>query len=79
MKRLNSDFPIGKLTRIKDTLPPPEKLVVPEDTIKVTLFLSKASVEFFKHKAVQHRTKYQKMIRQLVDRYAAQYAEGSRQ
>jgi len=77
MKRAkaDADFPVGKLTRIKDVLPPPEKLVIPEDTIKVTLMLSKSSVKFFKHQAVQHRTKYQKMIRQLVDRYAQQYLE----
>ena len=69
-----ADFPIGKLTRVKDFLPPPEQLVMPEDTIKVTLLLSKASVSFFKRQAAQHRTKYQKMIRTLVDRYAAQYS-----
>ena len=70
-----SDFPVGKLTRIKDILPPPDKLVIPEDTVKVTLFLSKASVRFFKQKATQHRTKYQRMIRELVDRYTRQYAD----
>jgi len=74
-RTLDPDMPIGKLTRINDFLPPPEKLVLPEDTIKVTLLLSKSSVRFFKHKAAQHRTKYQKMIRQLVDKYAQQYAE----
>ena len=67
-------FPIGKLTRIKDILPPPEKLVVPEDTIKVTLLLSRASIRFFKQKAAQHRTKYQRMLRELVDRYAEQFS-----
>ncbi len=70
-----TDFPIGKLTRIKDMLPPPERLVVPEETVKVTLLLSKASVRFFKHQAAQHRTKYQRMLRELVDRYAEQYSK----
>ena len=70
-----SDFPIGRLTRIKDVLPPPEKLVVPEDTIKVTLLLSKSSIQFFKQKAAQHRTKYQRMLRELVDRYAEQFSK----
>lgn len=74
-KTTNGDFPLGKVTRVKDFLPSPDKLVVPEDTVKVTLFLSKASVKFFKGKAVQHRTKYQRMIRELVDRYAEQYSE----
>ncbi len=74
-KMHDGDMPIGKLTRIKDVLPPPEKLVIPEQTVKVTLFLSKASVKFFKDKAAQHRTKYQRMIRELVDRYTREYSK----
>ena len=69
------DFPVGKLTRMKDTLPPPDQLVIPEVTIKVTLLLSQSSVKFFKRQAAQHRTKYQKMIRRLVDRYTEQYSK----
>lgn len=69
------NMPIGKLTRIKDVLPPPEALVVPEQTVKVTLLLSKASIRFFKDKAALHRTKYQRMIRELVDRYAQEYSK----
>ena len=71
----DADFPIGKLTRIKDVLPPPEQLVVPEETIKVTLLLSKSSIRFFKQQAAQHRTKYQRMLRELVDRYAKQFSK----
>ncbi len=70
----NSNKPIGKMTRIDDFLPPPEKLVIPEETIKVTLSLKKSSVAFFKHEAERHHTKYQRMIRELVDRYTARYA-----
>ena len=70
-----ADFPIGQLTRIKDILPPPEKLVVPEETIKVTLLLSKSSIRFFKQQAAQHRTKYQRMLRALVDRYTEQFSK----
>ena len=72
---VDSDYPIGRLTRIHDVLPPPEKLVVPEDTMKVTLLLSKSSVRFFKQKAAQHRTKYQRMLRELVDRYTEQFSK----
>ena len=71
----DADFPIGRLTRIKDVLPPPEQLVVPEETIKVTLLLSKSSIRFFKQQAAQHRTKYQRMLRALVDRYAKQFSK----
>ena len=70
-----TDFPIGKLTRIKDILPPPEQLVVPEETIKVTLLLSKSSIRFFKQQAARHRTKYQRMLRELVDRYTEQFSK----
>ena len=74
-RAIEADFPIGKLMRIKDILPPPEKLVVPEETIKVTLLLSKSSIRFFKQKAAQHRTKYQRMLRELVDRYTEQFSK----
>jgi len=66
-------MPIGKLTKVKDFLPPPDSLVIQEETVKVTIALKKASVEFFKHEAGKHHTKYQKMIRELLDRYASQY------
>ena len=66
-------MPQGKLTRIKDFLPPPDKLIFTEETVKVTLSLKKSSVEFFKRKAEEYHTKYQKMIRELVDRYASRY------
>ena len=50
-------------------MPPPAELVYKEDTIKVTLGLSRRSVEFFKEQAKQHETQYQKMIRRLLDLY----------
>lgn len=75
-KMINSDMPVGKLTRIKDFLPPPAELVIPEETIKITISLKKSSVEFFKRQAHRYHTKYQRMIRELVDRYAMQYSKG---
>ncbi len=74
-RKVEHDLPVGKLTRTRDVLPSPEQLILPEDAVKVTLLLSRSSVEFFKHKAERHRTKYQRMIRALVDRYAKQYSE----
>ncbi|MFH1191227.1 MAG: CopG family transcriptional regulator [Candidatus Omnitrophota bacterium] len=58
----------------KDFLPPPEKLIFPEETVKITLILKKSSVDFFKKKASQQHTKYQKMIREVVDRYTKHYS-----
>lgn len=68
------DMPVGKLSRVKDFLPTPAELVSPERTVKITIALKKQSVEFFKHKAEQYHTKYQKMIRELLDKYAMQYS-----
>lgn len=75
-RMINSDMPIGKLTRIKDFLPSPAELAIPEDTTKITISLKKSSVEFFKRQAQRYHTKYQRMIRELVDRYAMQYPKG---
>jgi len=46
-----------------------------EDTVKVTIALSKSSVEFFKEQAAKHQVSYQKMIRRLLDEYAARFGE----
>jgi predicted DNA binding CopG/RHH family protein len=43
--------------------------------VKVTLALSKRSVEFFKSQAEKHNTQYQRMIRRLLDAYAEHHAE----
>ena len=72
-KTISTDKPVGKLTRVKDFLPPPSELVAREDTVKVTLALSKESVEFFKDKAKKNRVPYQRMIRNLVDQYVGQH------
>lgn len=69
-----SDEPIGKLKLIKDFLPPPEELAFKEEPVKVTMVLSKSSVQFFKKTARKHHTPYQKIIRTLLDAYVAQYA-----
>ena len=74
IKKNDVDMPVGKLTRVKDFLPPPDKLVMPQKTVKVTILLNKSSVDFFKDQANKHKTKYQKMIRNLIDQYAMRYA-----
>lgn len=64
-----SDEPIGDVEIVADTLPSPEELAFREDTVKVTISLSRSSVEFFKDEAKKHGTAYQKMIRRLLDVY----------
>ena len=62
---------IGRIgAPIKDFLPPPDKLVLRESNVKVTLSLSQRSVDFFKREAVKQRVPYQRMIRAFLDAYA---------
>ncbi len=65
--------PIGKIKIVADFLPSPDDLVMKEESIKVTLLLSKASVDYFKAIAEKKHTHYQKMIRILLDKYASHY------
>lgn len=67
--------PMGRLRVVDDLLPPPEELVLKEDTIKVTIALKRSNIEFFKQQAKKNKTSYQKMIRQLIDKYVSHYQE----
>ena len=67
-----TEEPMGELRIIKDFLPKPEELALKEENIKITISLNKSSIEFFKKKAKEQRTSYQKMIRRLIDWYASQ-------
>ncbi len=66
-----TDEPIGKVRVVRDFLPSPEELALKDETVKVTIALSKTSVEFFKKEAQKYNTQYQKMIRRLLDEYTA--------
>ena len=70
-----TDEPLGDLKVIPDFLPVPEELVFQDDTVKVTITLSRSSVEFFKREAKKHRTQYQKMIRRLLDVYTQKHQQ----
>lgn len=67
--------PIGEVKVVADFLPPPEELAFREETIKVTIALSRTSVEFFKQEAEKHHVPYQKMIRRLLDEYALHHSD----
>ena len=66
-----ADEPMGKVMVIPDSLLSPEELALKNETVKVTIALSKTSVDFFKKEAKKYNTPYQKMIRRLLDEYAA--------
>jgi hypothetical protein len=61
---------IGDVRIVKDFLPLPSQLVLRDDNVKVTLSLSRRSINFFKREAKKQHVPYQKMIRALVDGYA---------
>ncbi|MFC1831756.1 CopG family transcriptional regulator [Thermodesulfobacteriota bacterium] len=66
-----TDEPMGKVKVIPDFLPSPQELALKDETVKITISLSKTSVDFFKNEAKKYNTQYQKMIRRLLDEYAA--------
>jgi len=72
-----TDEPIGKLKIVPDFLPTPEELAFREEGVKVTLALSKKSVDFFKSEASKHQTQYQRMIRRLLDSYVETHEEAA--
>lgn len=58
---------------MNDFMPSPDELVATDDKVKVTISLTRDSVEFFKEIASKNNTNYQKMIRTLLDAYVAHY------
>jgi hypothetical protein len=69
-----TDEPLGDLKVVPDFLPRPEDLIFRDEGVKVTIALSKRSVEFFKNEARKHNTQYQRMIRRLLDAYAEHHS-----
>jgi predicted DNA binding CopG/RHH family protein len=61
--------PLGEIKVIADFLPSPAELAFNEEGVKITLALSKKSIEFFKTEAAKNNTQYQRMIRRLLDAY----------
>jgi predicted DNA binding CopG/RHH family protein len=65
--------PLGKHQVVEDFLPTPDQLAFKDDQVKVTISLNKSSVDFFKKEAKKRNTQYQRMIRGLLDIYAARF------
>ena len=61
---------------IADFLPPPDQLVLKEETVRITLNLNKKSVDFFKLRAKENGISYQRMIRKVLDIYAERFSHG---
>ncbi len=71
-----TDEPLGDLKVMPDFLPSPERLAFREEMVKVTITLSKRSIDFFKSEANKHHTQYQRMIRRLIDAYVETQEKG---
>ena len=69
-----TDEPHGRLKVVPDFLPRPEDLIFRDEGVKVTIALSKRSVDLFKGEARKHNTQYQRMIRRLLDAYAEHHS-----
>ncbi len=65
---------LGKIEVVADFLPAPAELALRDDGVKVTLALSRKSVDFFKSEASKHSTQYQRMIRRLLDVYVGAHS-----
>lgn len=70
-----TDEPIGEPRVVRDFLPSPEELAFREEDVKITITLSKKSVDFFKAEAAKCDTQYQRMIRRLLDAYVEVHAD----
>lgn len=66
---------LGKIKIVDDFLPRPEDLVFKDENVKITLSLNKSTVDFFKKQARKNHSRYQKMIRTLLDRYTEHYRQ----
>jgi predicted DNA binding CopG/RHH family protein len=55
----------------KEFLPSPEELT--QKTVKISVILTNECVEYFKQEAKKHNSKYQTMIRNLLDKYVQHY------
>ncbi len=63
--------PIDEFEIMEDFLPSPENLVKKEDNVRVTINLNRSSINYFKKLADSSHTKYQRIIRNLLDYYAS--------
>ena len=64
------NIPVEKISRAVKRMPHPIGLVPSEKKGLVTIYLNKATVSYFKKEANKYSTKYQRMMRAVLDRYA---------
>ncbi len=73
-KTKDKNKPIGKLRPVQDFLPCPQELAKSDHRIKITIELDETTVSFFKKEAEIQNTKYQRMMREILNCYARKFA-----
>lgn len=71
--RKNRDWenlPIEKINQTAKKMGYPIGLVASEKKVLVTIYLNKFTIDFFKKEANRYHTKYQRMMRTVLDLYA---------
>ena len=72
-RKIDPDMPSKNWREIPDFLPPPHELAKAKTTVIVTIGLDAETIAFFKKQAKKKGAKYQKMIREVLDRYVNHY------
>ena len=75
-KIIDPDMPSDNWVEIPNFLPPPEELAKAK-TVVVTIGLDAETIAFFKKQAKKRGAKYQKMIREVLSRYANHYKKAA--
>ena len=70
------DMPSENSFEIPDFLPPPHELAKAKIVV-TTIGLDKETIAFFKREAKKRGAKYQKMIREVLRRYAEHYGDAA--
>lgn len=61
---------VGESNRAVREMPYPVGLVSSDTKHRITIYLNKSTVDYFKQQANKHHTKYQRMMRAVLYRYA---------
>ena len=69
MTRDWQNVPLGKMDRVVKGLPPPSGLDLQEKKVLISLYLNQSTIRFFKKEANRHGTKYQRLMRAVLERY----------
>lgn len=73
-----TDEPMGKIKIVDDFLPDPKELVLKKRVVKITLSVSKDSLDYFKREAERYDENYQTIMRALLEKYSQHYSRKSK-